>query len=186
VGGRGSGAASSTSNPPLPVAARASNRQRVANALQFVCLAGAHRAAELAAALQAMAAAAAGSVATAEEGGCGAGSPGGGAAPRPAEYFLVLLASPDSLSYRGLYSFDPATCEALKLHGSGPAFLTDAVLALLPAGSGGVLTSARGSSGASITGCYKYSSGQRRFEPIASLSVGLTTDAITVRTKRVK
>lgn len=98
---------------------------------------------------------------------------------------MILLAGQDSLSYRGLYAFEPATCEAVKLHGTGPAFLTDAVLALLPSSSplaaSAGLTSARGSSGAAITGCFKYNSGQRRFEPIPSLAVGLTTDAVTIK-----
>jgi trimeric autotransporter adhesin len=173
----------------LPVAAKASNKKRVANALQTVCLAGSHRTLELAAALRAMEAASAGDPLVL---GAAIDSAGGAGTIRPCDYFLVLLAAPESLSYKGLYAFDPQTCEAIKIHGSGPSFVTDAVLALLPSnnpsggpGSGGaVLTSARGSSGVSINGCYKYSTGQRRFEALPTLSVGLTTDAITVKANK--
>jgi len=129
------------------VAARATNRPRVANALQAVCLAGAHRRGELEAALAAMAA------------GPAAGS----------DFFLVMLASPEALTYRGLYALDAAAAAAgralfVRVHGAGgPAELRVDEAA------------------AGISGCFKYSTGQRRFEPLLSLQVGLSTDAVTLK-----
>lgn len=148
----------------------ASNRQKVANALQFLCLAGPHRAVELATAMAALK-------------GCDSAN------------YLLLLASPDSLSYRGLYSHEPHTGTALRLHGSGPMQLTGAVLAAkaaegsLPGGGedddddshSRALAETAARSTSIVDCCYKYATASRSFALIHSRSPTLTTDAVTIK-----
>lgn len=131
----------------------ASNKARILNALQTVALAGTHRRAELDAALAALSAADSAS-------------------------YLILLAAPDALSYRGLYSFDQAGGRTVRIHGSGPADLTAVVLASKSEGAP--------DPDFVLTGAFKYSTGQRRFEQLPSTVVGLTTDAISIKAKKLK
>lgn len=94
------------------------NKQKVVNALTHLCLAGPHRGGELGAALAAVAASTAPS-------------------------FLILLAAPESLTFRGLYAYDAHGVAAggvptLKIYGLGPANLTPALLAAVAAEAGEV------------------------------------------------
>jgi hypothetical protein len=160
-----------------------SNRQKVANALSMLCLAGPHRSIELATALASMK-------------GCGAAN------------FLVLLASPEALSYRGLYSYEPHTGVCLRLHGTGPTSLTGAIAAAKRADSGAAAADAGGDGDGDTGGgvsphsvggvdiaaeeraatyivdtVYKYVTSSRSFALIPSKAVTLTTDAVTVRAR---
>jgi hypothetical protein len=153
-----------------------SNRGKVTNALTRLCLAGPHRAAELAAALAAL-----------ERSG--------------APSFLILLASPEALLYRGLYEREGgagAGGGAHKIHGVGPPSLAAAILtaaaleavdrdaagadaaplALSPAAKDAAATSAL-----VVDACFKYNTAARAFAHIAARCVTLTTDAVTVRAR---
>ena len=141
-----------------------SNRGRIKLALESVCLAGAQRRAELVTALAAL-------------------------EQNPAvNQFLLLLASPDSHAYRGLYGlvtvgaqdaggashqqrYDAPGVRLLKLHDSGPPDLIHllhagaAVNTLYPTqyglGTGG---------GGRITGVFKFATAQRCFAALPSTS----------------
>ena len=115
--------------------------------------------------------------------------------------FLILLASPESLSYRGLYSFEPHVGVSARLHGHGPPQLTGAVLhaarrareAERAAGGGGAggdaeedaLAAAAAAAAArsawAIEGTYKFSTSGKSFAPLPTREVGLTADAVTIR-----
>ncbi|RYE82164.1 MAG: hypothetical protein EOO65_05865, partial [Methanosarcinales archaeon] len=136
---------------------KASNKQRILNALGAVCLAGAHRVKELEAAVHAVNAS-------------------------TAESFLVLLAAPDALSYRACYSFDPSTGLALRIHGSGPPSLTQAIQLAQATSSGDAIPATE--EGVSINACFKYSTSARAFALMPTCVVGLTTDALSVKLKR--
>ncbi len=110
----------------------ASNKQKVVNALTHLCLAGPHRSAELAAALGALRAA-------------------------QGHNFLILLAAPETLSYRGLYTYEAHASAAhgapsVRIHGVGPANLTPAILtaSALEAGGGVAGSAAGGGGGAGV------------------------------------
>lgn len=181
-GGGGSGAASVGSAASSLLSSAATNRKRVVNALQTVCLAGGHRAVELDAALAAI-----------EKQVIAASAAGGRTEP----CFLILLSSPEAQTYRGLYAIDHATGTTTRIHGTGPHTLTAAVHALAASTTSGggaavgtASLSAAGSAGVSagddaprftITSLQKYSTGQRRFERVHGHSLGLTTDAITIK-----
>jgi hypothetical protein len=162
---------------PLPSTAghggstTSSNRQRVVQALQSLCLAGPHRAEELHAALTALKSV-------------------GGAATN----FLILLASSESLTYRGLYSYEPSSGTAARLHGHGPARLNGAIHAgALAAGEVGPADPRNaeglrkdGEAAAAahwVDGAFKYSTSGRVFVPIRTRAVTITTDALTLRAK---
>lgn len=145
----------------------ASNRQKITNALTALCLAGPHRSIELATALASMKS-------------CESSN------------FLLLLASPESLSYRGLYSFEPHNGTCLRLHGTGPATLTSAIIAAMETSPGKdkekkdtIVTSPTDSTGTSwiVDTCFKYVTSSRSFAHIPSKEVTLTTDAITIRVR---
>ena len=160
-----------------------SNRGKVTNALARLCLAGAHRAGELRAALSAL-------------------------ENSNAPSFLILLASPEALLYRGLYEWDGGggtqpMCQ--KIHGSGPASLTPAILtaAALEAFARDASAADRGDtqraniptllspaekdaaakSALVVDACFKYNTSTRAFAALSTRSVTLTTDAVTVRAR---
>lgn len=156
--------------PPPSSGARlgaVSNRKRITLALETVCLAGAHSARELLAALDAM------------------------RAHPAAEHFLILLASPESHSYRGLYAVlptdgggddggapaPPPPARLVRVHGHGPEDLTPA----LAQAADDAVQQQRGR--LRVTGTYKYATSQRGFASLASVHPGLTTDALTVRVR---
>ena len=136
-----------------------SNRGRIVNALSAVALAGAHRRGELEAALAAI------------------------AAHEPLQ-LLILLASPDALSYRALYAYDPVTCAATKIHGTGPMDLSRAVRAAQSTPATGAPALADEPTPVMVAATFKYSTGARKFEPLASLAVSLTTDALAIKPVR--
>jgi hypothetical protein len=157
-----------------------SNKQKVVNALTHLALAGPHRACELAAALASIAASG-------------------------AHYFLILLAAPEALTYRALYTYDPhpGGAPAARIHGHhGPACLTPAILTAVaveagdaaaeagpgagPPTPGALPDAARDAAATShyvVDACFKYATAARCFAPIATRSVGLTTDAVTIRAR---
>lgn len=130
-----------------------SNRRRITLALESVCLAGSHSSRELLAALEAMRDA------------------------RAAEQFLVLLASPESHAYRGLYAVVPSDgpdspqLRLLRVHGHGPDDITGVLADSEPQPQRGLR----------ITGTFKYATSQRGFASLSSVHPGLTTDAITIK-----
>jgi len=108
--------------------------------------------------------------------------------------FLLLLASPESLSYRGLYSFEPHTGTCLRLHGTGPTTLTAAVVAAME--NGGNTKDKKDNTNLNsptepnssttswiVDNCFKYVTSSRSFALIPSKEVTLTTDAITIRVR---
>jgi hypothetical protein len=151
-----------------------SNRQKISNALQSLCLAGPARATHLAASLAAL---------------------GNSSSPS----FLILLSSPESHCYKGLYSFDPRTSVCIRIHGHGPTQLTSAALLARQrardAGEGNATTdrlnndsdaealaaAAAAKSEFVVDGTYKFSTSSKQFIPILSKEVGLTSDAVTIR-----
>lgn len=157
-----------------------SNRGRIVNALRHVCLAGAHRDQELAAALAAM-------------GSAGPDGTDGPEAALPPEddraSFLVLLASPDSPQYRALYKWIRGG-PCVKVHGSrlAPADISGVVEqaaldAVAPAGSAaGDRARSRGAPPRQwvVNATWKYVAGQRNFALLPTTAPGLTTDAISL------
>jgi hypothetical protein len=165
---------------PLPLTVNASgrggsstssNKQRTVNALTHVLLAGPHRARELADALDAIAAA------EAEDG---------------ATNFLILLASPESQIYRGLYVFRPlgvpgiAGPFASRIHShsnAAPPFMPCSLLDAMPvsSASGQQQQQEPNNTGFRLSGCFKYATSQRCFTLVSgSKSAGLTTDAVSL------
>lgn len=129
--------------PSVPPVTRArakgasSNRARIRNAVKWVLLPGFHRQEELSEALAAL-------------------------ERDPSPNLIVLLRSSDSLAYKALYSYDPASGQILLIHGHGPRSLTSRPM----------------------SNFYKYDTGSRKFTALPTKEIGVTTDAVVLVPRR--
>jgi hypothetical protein len=111
-----------------------SNYKLLVNAINLVCLAGSHRAVEREGVLEVM-----------------------GLTPK--DTFFILFRNSQTLHYSGLYRKDADSLRVLKVHGLGPAEVTDDMIETF----------------------FKYESSAKKFSPMLTKEFTLTTDGIALK-----